>query len=107
MRLQPTEVTERLAELPGWTAERNSLVRTYVFPGFPEAIGFVVRLAFAAEAADHHPDLAVSYKRVTVAWTTHSEDGVTENDFAGAKQSDTIAGQCGSKPATAPAKSPR
>jgi 4a-hydroxytetrahydrobiopterin dehydratase len=50
-----------------------------------------MRLAFDAEAADHHPDLLVSYKRVTVTWSTHSEGGVTEKDVAGARQADVIA----------------
>ena len=69
----------------------NALVRQYTFRGFPDAIAFVTRLAFDAEATDHHPDLAVSYKRVTVTWSTHSEGGVTEKDVAGARQADAIA----------------
>ena len=69
----------------------NALVRQFTFRGFPDAIAFVTRLAFDAEANDHHPDLAVSYKRVTVTWSTHSEGGVTEKDVAGARQADAIA----------------
>jgi len=52
----------------------------------------ITRLAFDAEKADHHPDLVVSYRRVTVTWTTHSEGGVTEKDFAGAALADDVAG---------------
>jgi 4a-hydroxytetrahydrobiopterin dehydratase len=107
MKLSSGEVKRRLGGLPGWTVEEDALVRTFVFPGFPDAVTFVTRLAFDAEAADHHPDLHVSYKRVTVRWRTHSDDGMTEKDFAGARQSEIIAQQCGSRPATAPAKSPR
>ena len=51
---------------------------------FPDAVAFVVRLGFDAEAADHHPDILVNYKRVTLTYTTHSEGGLTEKDFDGA-----------------------
>ena len=50
----------------------------------PEAVAFIVRLGFAAETVDHHPDLVVNYKRVTVTYSTHSEGGLTDKDFAGA-----------------------
>jgi 4a-hydroxytetrahydrobiopterin dehydratase len=60
------------------------LRREFVFGGFADAIAFVVRLGFAAEAADHHPDLHINYKRVTVAYTTHSAGGLTDKDFDGA-----------------------
>jgi 4a-hydroxytetrahydrobiopterin dehydratase len=91
MKLSPHDVTARLAALPEWRYEDEALTRRYVLSSFPDAIAFVTRLAFDAEAADHHPDLTVNYKRVTVRWTTHSEGGVTEKDFAGAAQSDKIA----------------
>jgi len=96
-----------VAELGDWQVDGEALVRTYVFDGFPDAVMFITRLAFDAEAADHHPDLQVNYRRVRVSWSTHSEGGVTEKDFAGVAQSDRIAGQCGSRPATARGKSPR
>jgi len=91
-KLSDTEIQAGLARLPGWRVEGHTLVRKYTFPSFPDAVAFVTRLAFEAEAHDHHPDLLVSYKRVTVTWSTHSEGGVTEKDFAGAAQSDKIAG---------------
>ena len=58
--------------------------RVYTFGGFAEALAFLVRLGFDAEAADHHPDILVNYKRVTLTYSTHSEGGLTEKDFAGA-----------------------
>jgi len=76
---------------PGWILRDNALTTRYVFDSFADAIAFVTRLAFEAEAHDHHPDLVVSYRRVTVSWTTHSAGGVTEKDFDGAMQSDRIA----------------
>ena len=97
MKLSTTEVESRLAQHSGWTGRGDGLVRTFTFTSFPDAIAFVTRLAFDAEAADHHPDLAVSYRRVTVTWSTHSEGGITEKDFAGAAQADAIAGRLGFK----------
>jgi 4a-hydroxytetrahydrobiopterin dehydratase len=91
MKLSADQVTARMAECPGWKAENDTLVKTYTFKSFPDAIAFVTRLAFEAEAADHHPDLHVSYRKVTVTWSTHSEGGVTDKDFAGVKQSEMIA----------------
>ena len=69
----------------------DALVKTFTFESFPDAIAYVTRLAFDAQEADHHPDLTISYKKVTVTWSTHSEGGVTDKDFEGAKQSDRIA----------------
>ena len=95
MKLTDNEITSRLSELPGWSYEKNALVRKFTFAGFPDAVAFVTRLAFDAEAADHHPDLLVSYKRVTVTWSTHSEGGVTEKDVAGVKQANAAATRFG------------
>lgn len=91
MKLSKPEIDARLADLPGWTQAGESIVRQVAFKSFPDAVAFVTRLGFAAEAADHHPDLLVSYRRVTVTWSTHSEGGVTAKDFDGAKQTDAIA----------------
>ena len=91
MKLTADQIAERLASCPGWTAKDGAISKTYTLPSFPDAIAFVTRLAFDAEAADHHPDLQISYKKVTVNWSTHDAGGLTEKDFAGAKQSDMIA----------------
>ena len=97
MKLSKKDLESRMAGRTGWAVEGDTIVRTYTFQGFPDAIAFVVRLAFDAEAADHHPDLTINYKRVRVVWSTHSEGGVTEKDVAGAAQSDAIAGRLGNK----------
>jgi 4a-hydroxytetrahydrobiopterin dehydratase len=94
-KLTREDVDARLAGMPGWSFERDGLHKEFTFGSFPDAIAFVTRLAFEAEKADHHPDLLVSYKRVRVTWSTHSAGGVTEKDFAGAAQSDTIAKRLG------------
>ena len=85
------QIDEALRDLPGWRFDNNALVKEFTFAGFPEAVAFVSRLVPGSEAADHHPDLAVSYRRVTVAFTTHSEGGVTAKDLAGARLADSCA----------------
>ena len=91
MKLSAKKIKASLADLPGWKLRRNAISREFVLASFPDAIAFVTRLGFFAEAVDHHPDLDVRYKRVRVTWSTHEAGGLTEKDFAGARQSDTIA----------------
>lgn len=81
----------RLAALPGWAVVDRALVKQFTFDGFPEAVAFVSRLVAPSEAADHHPDLEINYRRVIVRYTTHSDGGLTEKDFAGARQADEAA----------------
>ena len=95
MRLSEHDIALRLLTMPGWHFVGDALRRTFELASFADAIAFVTRLAFDAEAADHHPDVTISYKRVTVSWSTHSEDGVTEKDFAGAAQSAKVASAFG------------
>ena len=58
----------------------GALQREFELASFGEAIAFVNRVAELAEAENHHPDIAISYKRVTLRWTTHSEGGITDRD---------------------------
>ena len=90
-KLSHDEVAARLKKLPGWELTGEAIRRQFTFAGFADAVSFVVRLGFAAEAADHHPDLLVNYKRVTVTYTTHSEGGLTAKDFEGAAAATEIA----------------
>lgn len=85
------DIDAALLGLPGWRYVDDAIVKEFTFAGFPEAVAFVNRLVPGSEAADHHPDLAVSYRRVTVAFTTHSEGGVTAKDIAGARLADSCA----------------
>ena len=97
MKLSHADIDEKLTHMSHWTLEGDAILRRLTFRSFPDAIVFVTRLAFSAEAADHHPDLLVSYKKVTVTWSTHSAGGVTTKDFDGAKESDRIAAELGAK----------
>jgi 4a-hydroxytetrahydrobiopterin dehydratase len=73
-----------------WSERDGGLERELVFGGFREAIAFVNRLADLAESANHHPDVAISYKRVTVRWTTHSAGGITDRDRELAARTDEL-----------------
>lgn len=80
--LSEAEIVERLGDLPGWSYENDRLTRTCRFGSFREAVGFLVRMAFEAEALDHHPELVNVYNRVTLHLNTHDAGGkVTEMDF--------------------------
>lgn len=85
------EAAARTAKLPGWELAGNAIRRQFTFKDFTESVSYVVRLGFAAEAADHHPDILISYKRVTLTYSTHSAGGLTEKDFAGAEEATTLA----------------
>ena len=80
-RLDDTTSAERLAALPGWEREGDEIVKTFELPTFPDAIAFVTRIADRAEAANHHPDLDIRYRKVRVALSTHDAGGLTDQDF--------------------------
>ena len=86
--LSDADLKRALAELSGWTHEGNAIRRQFTFGSFPEAVNFVQRLVPDAEAADHHTDLTINYRRVTVEYSTHSEGGLTRKDIDGAKMAD-------------------
>jgi 4a-hydroxytetrahydrobiopterin dehydratase len=76
--------------LSNWIDTGDALERTIELPSFREAIAFVNRIADVAEAANHHPDLTVSYRKVTVRWTTHSAGGITDRDRELAAKTDEL-----------------
>lgn len=89
-KLTDQEIAEALATLPEWSRSGDAIERRLTFPSFPDAVAFLVRLAFDAEAADHHPDVAIGYRRVTLRYSTHSEGGVTQKDIEGARKADAL-----------------
>ncbi len=80
--LSGDDIQAALGDLPGWEAGEGEIRKCFELADFRAAVAFVVRIAFEAEAADHHPDLDIRYRRVTVALSTHSEGGVTAKDLA-------------------------
>jgi 4a-hydroxytetrahydrobiopterin dehydratase len=79
-KLSPAEIADRLKSLSGWRLENGAIVRDYVTDGWPTTLMLVNAIGFFAEAADHHPDLAVSWGKVQVKLWTHSAGGVTASD---------------------------
>jgi 4a-hydroxytetrahydrobiopterin dehydratase len=78
-------------ELPdGYIDSQGALERTFELPSFRDAIAFVGRVADLAEEANHHPDIAISYKKVTLRWTTHSAGGLTDLDYELASRTDGL-----------------
>jgi 4a-hydroxytetrahydrobiopterin dehydratase len=77
--------------MDGWGEQENALVREFELPSFPAAIAFVDRLAELAEGENHHPDIDIRYRKVTVRWTTHSEGGITEKDRELAERTSALA----------------
>ncbi|MFZ4585422.1 MAG: 4a-hydroxytetrahydrobiopterin dehydratase [Acidimicrobiia bacterium] len=79
-QLTDDEVRDALALLPGWERIGAQIEKTYERESFPEAIVFVTRIGFLAEAANHHPDVDIRWSRVRVALTTHDAGGLTAQD---------------------------
>jgi len=92
MTLTNVEIRQHLDKLNGWTLKGDAITKQYTFAGFPEAVRFIDRLVPVAESADHHPDILINYKRVTLTYSTHSEGGLTLKDFDGAEAADRLAG---------------
>lgn len=89
--LTDAELAEALTGLPGWRAEAGELVRTFSFGTFRDAVSFVVRVANAAEEADHHPDIDIRYTDVRVACRTHVTGGISRRDVDLARVVDALA----------------
>jgi len=79
--LSPDEIKTRLATIPGWSLEKDELVRQFQFPDFLGSIAFVNGVAQLAEAAGHHPDIDIRYNKVRLALTTHDAGGISSKDF--------------------------
>ncbi len=90
-KLSRSEIDQRMTTLSGWTLEGDAIRKQYTFADFPDAVAFVNRIAPGAQKADHHPDILINYKRVTLTYSTHSEGGLTEKDFQGAAMADRLA----------------
>jgi 4a-hydroxytetrahydrobiopterin dehydratase len=91
--LTPSEIDEQMKTLSGWTLAGPAIRKEFAFRDFPEAVLFVSALVPAAEAADHHPDIEIHYRRVVLSYSTHSAGGLTPLDFEGARAADDVAGQ--------------
>ena len=86
MKLEEAKIVLALAALPQWRRDGEIISRTFVFKDFPAAMKFVTDVADLAEQAQHHPDIDIRWNKVTLALTTHDAGGLTEKDFALARQ---------------------
>lgn len=89
--LSKNEIHERLRKMAGWSHTGKAIHREFRFKSFLAGIGFVNRIAGAAEKAQHHPDITINYSVVRISLSTHSEGGVTGKDFELARQIESLA----------------
>ena len=80
------QIAEKLQALPGWYYEDKWIRRVYKTDGWPTTLMLVTTIGYLAEAAYHHPDLSVTWGKITVKLATHSAGGITDKDFALAKK---------------------
>lgn len=88
--LSEEEIGKQLRLIPGWTRAGNEIRKTFEFPGFAQAIGFITTVALFAEKANHHPDIDIRWNKVTLSLSTHSEGGLTGKDISLAKEIDSL-----------------
>lgn len=89
-KLDETEIKEKLKDLDGWKTEDVNLIKRYKFENFAEALEFVNKAGEIAERRDHHPDIKFGWGYAEFSITTHDTGGLTENDFALAREIDEI-----------------
>lgn len=81
--LSEEEINQKLAELSGWVFENDCLKRSFEFSNFRDAMSFMLRISYEAEAMDHHPEIFNCYNRVNLSLNTHDAGGkVTAKDFS-------------------------
>jgi 4a-hydroxytetrahydrobiopterin dehydratase len=88
--LSDAEVEERLRALPEWARDGGAIRRVYECGDFVGSTNFVADIVEPAESMEHHPDLEISWDKVTVRISTHSEGGLTEADFELAREIDSV-----------------
>ena len=89
--LSDDEISTGLASLAGWFREGDAIEKTFELPSFPDAIAFVTRVGFLAEAANHHPDLDVRWRKVKVSLSSHDAGGITAKDLDLAGEIEAVA----------------
>lgn len=89
--LSDDDITAWLDRLAGWQRDGDSITRELKFDDFQGSVDFVNRITPPAEEMNHHPDIAISWNKVTLTLSTHSEGGLTENDFELATRIDSLA----------------
>jgi 4a-hydroxytetrahydrobiopterin dehydratase len=86
--LTEDQICERIDRLPGWERSGGQIRKTYTFATFADGMAFANRVAATAEALDHHPDMLIQYRQVTLMLSSHDAGGLTERDFRLARRID-------------------
>lgn len=89
-KLSESEAQEALGSLHGWSIEDGKLTRTYTFDRYKGGVEFAVGVGSAADVLDHHPDILIGYKKVTVSVNTHDVGGLSPYDFELARRVDAL-----------------
>ncbi len=89
--LSDAEIESKLAEFPGWSRDGDTIAKTFACGDFVGSVGFADKLVEPAEAISHHPDLEISWDKVKVSLSTHSEGGLTAADFELAAKIEALA----------------
>lgn len=89
-RLSDDEIAGFVAAHPGWVRAGERIERSYSFPDYGTGVGFVMQIALLAERRDHHPDIALSWGKVRVAWSIHDAGGLTALDLELAELTDRL-----------------
>ena len=90
VKLSEAEIAQQLSVLNDWARQGDEIRKLFRLVSFPAAIAFVTQVGFLAEAAGHHPDIDIRWRKVTLALTTHDANGLTQKDFDLAAQIDKI-----------------
>ena len=80
-KLSDLEIQRALGSLPGWARRGEVLVKTFTRPTFADGIAFVDRIAEAADAMDHHPDIDIRYTKISCSLSSHDAGGITQRDL--------------------------
>jgi len=89
--LSDDDIQARLDQLPEWGRDGDAIKREFKFEDFQGSVDFVNRITPPAEEMNHHPDIAIAWNKVTLTLSSHSEGGLTENDFELATRIDSLA----------------
>ena len=89
--LDDEAIQSKLDSLDGWARDGDAITKTFERGDFVGSVKFIDSIVEPAEDMNHHPDLEISWKTVTVTISTHSEGGLTDNDFELARRIDALA----------------
>jgi len=89
-KLDSHQIAQALLQTPGWERSGDAISRTFSLPGFPAALLFVGAVGHLAERAEHHPDILIQSRSVSLTLSTHSAGGLTDQDFALAAEINAI-----------------